>query len=123
MFNSHGKVHNPIKYLTNEGDIRAFSAMPNEVRYASSDFARRSTLLQRAGPDKVEKGPGKREDICFISGIFIPPLEVFCGGHKTTKNVYRESSPLHGRQEIPKMFSLFCSILPKKRLYFLFQCL
>lgn len=66
---------------------------------------------------------GREKVVCFLSGIFIPVLEDFCGGYKTRENVYGESSPLHGRQEIPKMFSLFPSILPKKRLYFLFQCL
>lgn len=76
------------------------------------------------GVQQGAAGSRRREKVvCFLSGVFIPLLEDFCGGYKTSENVYGESSPLHGRQEIPKMFSLFSSILSKKRLYFLFQCL
>jgi len=55
-----------------------------------------------------------KKDVCFPCGIFIPPLEDFCGGHKTTKNVYGESSPLHGRQEIPNMLVCFAPFSPRK---------
>lgn len=67
-------------------------------------------------------GSWKREQIlCLICGIFISLLEDFCWGYKATEDVNGEPSPLHGRQEIPKMFFSVLLSSPEEKVIFPFS--
>lgn len=126
LCDSHEPVHNHRECFKSKEAPGASTETPkadSQAASAQSQSSWRRALRHGAGPDKARQGPGENGRRSFYIWSFYSTPRRLLWGHKTTRKGSGESSPLQGRQEIPKMLSPFLSTLPKQRLYFLFQCL